>query len=62
VEYAGTEIMHRVATARARAGNWSEVTVVSVARRPNIGAHMFRGRVAVDGVVSTRAIVFSIKP
>lgn len=61
VDYAGMEIVHTVKTVPARAGNWSEVTVVTVARQPNFGVHIFRGRVAVDGVVSTRAATFLIR-
>jgi hypothetical protein len=61
VNYTGREILHTVKTAPARAGNWSEVTMVTVARRPNLGVHIFRGRVAVDGVTSTLDVAFTIR-
>jgi hypothetical protein len=60
VMYGGTEVMHTVKTITARAGNWSEVTVVSVNSKPNMGTHTFVGRVAVGKVVGARSVTFTI--
>lgn len=61
VWYAGHEIVRRARVALARDGAWSETTTVTVTRAPNVGTHIFWGRVVVDGVAAALPVTFSVR-
>ncbi len=61
VWYAGHEVVRRARATTARDGAWSETTTVTVTHTPNIGTHVFWGRVRVDGVVAARPVAFSVR-
>ncbi len=61
VWYAGHEVLRRTRAATARDGAWSEMTTVTVTRAPNLGTHIFWGRVVVAGVAAARPVTFSVR-
>jgi len=61
VLYAGHEVVRRARATTARDGAWSETTSVTVTHTPNIGTHVFWGRVLVDGVTAALPVAFSVR-
>ena len=61
VWFAGHEVLRRARAATARDGAWSEMTTVTVTRAPNLGTHIFWGRVVVAGVAAARPVTFSVR-
>ena len=61
VFYARKVILRVTKTSAARNGNWSRTTTVTVTHTPNVGTHIFRGSVSVDGVSSARSVAFTVR-
>ncbi len=61
VFYGRLEVLHRAVTSAARDGDWSRVTVVTVAPTPLIGTHTFQGRISIGGITATRSISFLVR-
>jgi hypothetical protein len=61
VSYGGKEILRVIKTSMARNGNWSRETTITVTRRPNIGTHVFWGRVSIAGVSAARSVTFVVR-
>ncbi len=61
VMYAGKEMLRVTRTSVARNGNWSRSTTVRITRTPNVGTHIFWGRVSVGSASSARSMAFTVQ-